>query len=197
LNIDGNLNTNKVSYKFVESNDIPSGWEGESRTQDVYGSGTIGTGIGGNVNAYIMVQAIYASGNITGSTLDSTGRATVGEYLQVNGLATSGQPCLNNGLLGKRCRRFGISCVNGLWVKFKFNEKIYSVVFESSNNGGGNVYKSLNLGQHLLLCFSGDQSTDTNYYSIVYRSGDIWMLEMRVTNWKAGVITWARASCFD
>lgn len=71
-------------------------------------------------------------------------------------------------------------------------------MFESSSNGVGDVYKSLNLGQHLLCVFSGDQSTDmATKHSIVYRSGDIWMLEMRVTSWKAGVVTWARSSCFD
>jgi hypothetical protein len=55
--------------------------------------------------------------------------------------------------MGRDAEGSALSCVNGLWVKFKFNEKIYSVVFESSSNGGGNVYKSLNLGQHLLCVF--------------------------------------------
>ncbi|HBK4842580.1 MULTISPECIES: shufflon system plasmid conjugative transfer pilus tip adhesin PilV [Enterobacteriaceae] len=200
LDIDGNTRIQtKLATNSLNPNDIPSGWEGGLRTQDVYGSGTIGAGIGGNVNAYINSAGnIYASGNITGSTLDSTGRATVGEYLQVNGLATSGQPCLNNGLQGRDAEGSALSCVNGLWVKFKFNEKIYSVVFESSTTGSGDVYKTLNLGKHLLCVFSGDQSTDmATKHSVVYRSGDTWILEMRVTGWKAGVVTWARASCFD
>jgi hypothetical protein len=94
-------NTNKLATNSLNLTIYHPGWEGGLRTQDVYGSVQL-VGIGGNVNAYINSAGnIYASGNITGSTLDSTGRATVGEYLQVNGLATSGQPCLNNGLQGR------------------------------------------------------------------------------------------------
>jgi hypothetical protein len=41
----------------LNPNDIPSGWEGGLRTQDVYGSGTIGTGIGGTLTLISIVQA--------------------------------------------------------------------------------------------------------------------------------------------
>ena len=152
-------------------------------------------GTTGNITASGNIEAAK---NVKGATLESTGRTTVGEFIQLNGQASVNSSCSPNGLQGRDAEGSALSCVNGLWVKFKFNEKIYSVVFESSTTGGGDVYKTLNLGKHLLCVFSGDQSTDmATKHSVVYRSGDTWILEMRVTGWKAGVVTWARASCFD
>ncbi|MFX2597841.1 shufflon system plasmid conjugative transfer pilus tip adhesin PilV [Enterobacter roggenkampii] len=202
----------RLATNGLDPNEMPPGFSaGGVRTVDVVATGSFysilaGTTISegkfgfyarqdGNVKASGNIEAAK---NVKGATLESTGRTTVGEFIQLNGQASVNSSCSPNGLQGRDAEGSALSCVNGLWVKFKFNEKIYSVVFESSSNGGGNVYKSLNLGQHLLCVFSGDQSTDmATKHSIVYRSGDIWMLEMRVTNWKAGVITWARASCFD
>lgn len=154
----------------------------------------------GTVNA----SYVWASGNLNSNyihsngNINSDGRINAGEFVYINGKVSTGGGCSPNGLQGRDDEGSALSCVNGLWAKFKFNEKIYSVVFESSTTGGGDVYKTLNLGKHLLCVFSGGQSTDmVTKHSIVYRSGDIWMLEMRVTNWKAGVLTWDRASCFD
>lgn len=152
----------------------------------------------------VNTSYVWASGNINSNyihsngSMNADGRINAGEFVYINGKVSTGGGCSPNGLQGRDDEGSALSCVNGLWAKFKFNEKIYSVVFESSSNGVGDVYKSLNLGQHLLCVFSGDQSTDmATKHSIVYRSGDIWMLEMRVTSWKSGVVTWARSSCFD
>lgn len=152
----------------------------------------------------VNTSYVWASGNINSNyihsngSMNADGRINAGEFVYINGKVSTGGGCSPNGLQGRDDEGSALSCVNGLWAKFKFNEKIYSVVFESSTTGGGDVYKTLNLGKHLLCVFSGDQSTDmATKHSIVYRSGDIWMLEMRVTSWKAGVVTWARSSCFD
>jgi hypothetical protein len=83
-----------------------------------------------------------------------------------------------------------LSCVNGLWAKFKFNEKIYSVVFESSTTGGGDVYKTLNLGKHLLCVFSGGQSTDmvTNLYCLSFRRHmDVRNEGYKLEGWCSGI----------
>ncbi|HHK8012587.1 TPA: shufflon system plasmid conjugative transfer pilus tip adhesin PilV, partial [Serratia marcescens] len=200
----------RLGIMGYDPNDLPAGWGGGLRTLDVYAAGTLATGSGGNLTSYMNATGVHTQSNITasgnieaaknvkGATLESTGRTTVGEFIQLNGQASVNSGCSPNGLQGRDDEGSALSCVNRVWVKFKLNEKIYSVVFESSTTGSGDVYKTLNLGKHLLCVFSGDQSTDmATKHSIVYRSGDIWMLEMRVTNWKAGVITWARASCFD
>ncbi|HFS8139425.1 TPA: shufflon system plasmid conjugative transfer pilus tip adhesin PilV [Enterobacter hormaechei] len=200
----------RLGIMGYDPNDLPAGWGGGLRTLDVYAAGTLATGSGGNLTSYMNATGVHtqfnitASGNIEaaknvkGATLESTGRTTVGEFIQLNGQASVNSSCSPNGLQGRDAEGSALSCVNRVWVKFKLNEKIYSVVFESSTTGSGDVYKTLNLGKHLLCVFSGDQSTDmATKHSIVYRSGDTWILEMRVIDWKAGVITWARASCFD
>lgn len=152
----------------------------------------------------VNTSYVWASGNINSNyihsngSMNADGRINAGEFVYINGQASAGSGCSPNGLQGRDAEGSTLSCVNGLWAKFKFNEKIYSVVFESSSNGVGDIYKSLNLGKNLLCVFSGDQSTDmATKHSIVYRSGDTWTLEMRITSWKAGVVTWARSSCFD
>ncbi|BBT70506.1 hypothetical protein WP8S18E06_18050 [Klebsiella sp. WP8-S18-ESBL-06] len=212
----------RLGLMGYDPNELPSGWGGGLRTLDVYAAGTVGTGSGGAVNAYmnssgniyasndinaghqVNAQYVWASGNLNSNyihsngNINSDGRINAGEFVYINGKVSTGGGCSPNGLQGRDDEGSALSCVNGLWAKFKFNENIYSVVFESSTTGGGDVYKTLNLGKHLLCVFSGGQSTDmVTKHSIVYRSGDIWMLEMRVTNWKAGVLTWDRASCFD
>lgn len=177
LNADGTVYAKKA---FVTDGDIYAN-SGTVNTSYVWASG--------NINS----NYIHSNGSI-----NADGRVNAGEFVYINGQASAGSGCSPNGLQGRDAEGSALSCVNGLWAKFKFNEKIYSVVFESSSGGVGDVYKSLNLGKHLLCVFSGDQSSDmVTKHSIVYRSGDIWMLEMRVTIWKTGIVTWARASCFD
>ncbi|TKU51792.1 tail fiber protein [Citrobacter sp. wls714] len=66
-------------------------------------------------------NAITASGNITsseqikGATLVSTGRTTVGEFVQLNGVATVGAACSPNGLQGRNTAGAILSCTNGVW----------------------------------------------------------------------------------
>ena len=65
---------------------------------------------------------ITASGNIVtvknvkGATLESTGRVTVGELIQLNGQATAGAACTPNGLQGRDSSGKLLSCASGKWV---------------------------------------------------------------------------------
>ncbi|WP_431021597.1 shufflon system plasmid conjugative transfer pilus tip adhesin PilV [Escherichia coli] len=58
---------------------------------------------------------IEAAKNVKGATLESTGRATVGEFIQLNGKATIGAGCSPNGLIGRTSEGRAVSCVNGVW----------------------------------------------------------------------------------
>ncbi|EPM8702655.1 tail fiber protein [Escherichia coli] len=111
LDVDGNtrIQTNLATNSF-NPNDIPSGWTGGLRTQDVYGSGTIGAGTGGNVNAYMnSAGKIYASGNITSSQI------ITGQYLKANQVIVPGSICSDNGLLARDNAGQIFSCVNSKW----------------------------------------------------------------------------------
>ncbi|ATV19203.1 shufflon system plasmid conjugative transfer pilus tip adhesin PilV [Pseudomonas avellanae] len=59
---------------------------------------------------------LYTAGNIRGGTVTSEGRATVGEYLQLNGVATAGTACAANGMVGRTSTGRSLSCDNQVWV---------------------------------------------------------------------------------
>ncbi|KPC42921.1 Prepilin [Pseudomonas amygdali pv. morsprunorum] len=59
---------------------------------------------------------LYTGGNIRGGTVTSEGRATVGEYLQLNGVATAGTACAANGMVGRTSTGRSLSCDNQVWV---------------------------------------------------------------------------------
>lgn len=69
-------------------------------------------GTTGNITASGNIEAAK---NVKGATLESTGRATVGEFVQLNGQAEVGKECQSNGLQGRTVDGQILSCVNGVW----------------------------------------------------------------------------------
>ncbi|EHD3471022.1 shufflon system plasmid conjugative transfer pilus tip adhesin PilV [Escherichia coli] len=135
LKVDRNAKIDqRLGLMGYDPNDLPSGWGGGLRTLDVYAAGTVGTGWGGTVNAYMNSSGnIYASGNIEaaknvkGATLESTGRATVGEFVQVNGTVSEGDSCSTNGLMGRTGNGTPMYCIDGYWT---------NIVSSKTKNGG-------------------------------------------------------------
>jgi hypothetical protein len=82
-------------------------------------SGAVGVKlINGSINTIGTIKAsgnIEAAKNVKGATLESTGRATVGEFVQLNGQAEVGKECQSNGLQGRTVDGQILSCVNGVW----------------------------------------------------------------------------------
>lgn len=68
--------------------------------------------LSGNITASGNIEAAK---NVKGATLESTGRATVGEFVQLNGQAEVGKECQSNGLQGRTVDGQILSCVNGVW----------------------------------------------------------------------------------
>lgn len=60
-------------------------------------------------------KSIYTGGTVLAGALQSGGRTTVGEYLQLNGVATEGTGCGPNGLVGRNAAGLTLSCQNGVW----------------------------------------------------------------------------------
>lgn len=58
---------------------------------------------------------MYVQGQILGGTVMSSGRTEVGEYLQVDGVATEGTGCSPNGLVA-RSATGSLFCSNGVWI---------------------------------------------------------------------------------
>lgn len=107
---------------------------------------------------------ITASGNIKGSTLEATGRATVGEFIQLNGQATVGSACSPNGLQGRKSEGTLLSCVNGVWsfpnlstIKLSYNINFglsdvrycpagYNLIFSQGNTNTGGTTCNTSFG---------------------------------------------------
>lgn len=99
----------RLGLMGYDPNELPSGWGGGLRTLDVYAAGTVGTGSGGTVNAYmnssgniyasndinaghqVNAQYVWASGNLNSNYIHSNGnidadrRINAGEFVYING----------------------------------------------------------------------------------------------------------------
>lgn len=129
----------RLGLMGYDPNELPSDWGGGLRTLDVYAAGTVGTGSGGTVNAYmnssgniyasndinaghqVNAQYVWASGNLNSNyihsngNIDANGRINAGEFVYINGQANIGWGCSPNGLQGRTPEGKVISCVNGVW----------------------------------------------------------------------------------
>jgi hypothetical protein len=138
LQVNRNTKIDQRLGLMYDPNELPSGWGGGLRTLDVYAAGTVGTGSGGTVNAYMNSSGnIYASNDInaghqvnthmcggnlnsnyihSNGNIDADGRLNVGEYAYINGQASVGGGCSPNGLQGRTSAGQLLSCVNGVWT---------------------------------------------------------------------------------
>lgn len=131
----------RLATNGLDPNELPSGWSGGLRTNDVYAAGTVGAGSGGAVNAYlnssgniyasndinvghqVNTQYVWASGNLNSNyvhsngNIDADGRLNAGEFLYINGKANVGSGCSPNGLQATASNGLLLSCVSGKWVK--------------------------------------------------------------------------------
>lgn len=60
-------------------------------------------------------KGIYTGGQLKGGSVRADGRASVGEYLQLDGTANAGWGCSPNGLVGRTSEGVLLSCQNGIW----------------------------------------------------------------------------------
>ncbi|QQO67221.1 shufflon system plasmid conjugative transfer pilus tip adhesin PilV [Klebsiella michiganensis] len=95
-------------------------------------SGAVGVNINydGSINTIGTIKAsgnIESSQNVKGATLESTGRATVGEFVQVNGTVSEGDSCSTNGLMGRTGNGTPMYCIDGYWT---------NIVSSKTKNGG-------------------------------------------------------------
>ncbi|MCX2694505.1 shufflon system plasmid conjugative transfer pilus tip adhesin PilV [Pseudomonas sp. DCB_CB] len=60
-------------------------------------------------------KSIYTGGTMLANNLQSLGRTTVGEYLQINGIAAKDTGCSPNGLVGRDATGKLLSCDQGIW----------------------------------------------------------------------------------
>lgn len=86
-----------------------------------------GVSINGTTGEITASGNIESSQNVKGATLESTGRATVGEFVQVNGTVSEGDSCSTNGLMGRTGNGTPMYCIDGYWT---------NIVSSKTKNGG-------------------------------------------------------------
>ncbi|MDY8846031.1 shufflon system plasmid conjugative transfer pilus tip adhesin PilV, partial [Escherichia coli] len=59
-------------------------------------------------------KSIYTSGQVQAGTIQSNGRMTTNEFVQINGVATAGWACSPNGLVGRDASGGILSCQSGV-----------------------------------------------------------------------------------
>lgn len=118
----------------------------DGTTGDVNATGNIYTANDANIGHQVNTQYVWASGNLNSNYIhsngnidangdmnsnrffsnyvQSNGRVTVGEYVQLNGGANVGLGCSPNGLIGRTTEGAIISCVNGIWKSSTSNVQV-------------------------------------------------------------------------
>ncbi|VVE18937.1 shufflon system plasmid conjugative transfer pilus tip adhesin PilV [Pandoraea cepalis] len=121
LSMGGNTITNAQQIQLAAGNGVQVG------STYYYGDG-FNSAIRQNGTLYIQNQAGTATaslnaGNITANgdayatgAMQSGGRMTTGEYLQVNGYASAGSWCPSNGLVGRDGTGLLLFCRSGVWT---------------------------------------------------------------------------------
>ena len=74
---------------------------------------------------------VFTGGQMRAGTLRSDGRTTVGEYLQLEGVATEGASCSQNGLVGRTAAGLTLSCQSGVWLRSGGLDLLYESVAPS------------------------------------------------------------------
>ncbi|EET2714453.1 shufflon system plasmid conjugative transfer pilus tip adhesin PilV [Escherichia coli] len=62
-------------------------------------------------------KSIYTGGVVQAGQIQSNGRMTANEYIQINGVATLGWGCAPNGVVGRDINGAILSCESGVWRK--------------------------------------------------------------------------------
>lgn len=156
----------RLATNGLDPNDLPAGWSGGLRTNDIYAAGTVGAGSGGAVNAYmnssgniyasndvnvghqVNTQYVWASGNLNSNyihsngNIDADGRVNAGEFVYINGQASVGAGCSPNGLQGRTSSGDLLSCVNGLWKSLKGRVESTSWMISGDHPNYGNLCES-------------------------------------------------------
>ena len=141
----------RLATNGLDPNDVPSGWTGGIRTADVYATGAIATGSGGNVPTYMDSHGnIYASNSIVSSgNIQAGGNLTVGGNTNTAGETYTGGWFRTRGDTGWYSEKWGGGWYmsDSSWVRSYNNKSVYtagqlrggSVQSDGDMNAAGNA----------------------------------------------------------
>ncbi|CFQ14861.1 Large exoprotein involved in heme utilization or adhesion [Yersinia enterocolitica] len=89
-----------------------------------------------NATGNINTTADINSKRVYSSYIQSTGRITSDEYVQINGIAVSGAACSPNGLIGRSNTGGALFCQSGVWRSGGMNINFDAVKYVYVGDGG-------------------------------------------------------------
>jgi Tfp pilus assembly major pilin PilA len=114
-------------------------------------------------------KGIYTGGQLKGGSVRADGRASVGEYLQLDGTANEGWGCSPNGLVGRATDGALLFCQNGIWRGTGKSNGAYQQLgshvgnFSGSNPGGSTMWVTAIGGQSTKTWGVNDGSCDNTF----------------------------------
>jgi len=138
-------------------------------------------------------KSIYTGGEIRGGTLRSEGRTTVGEYLQLSGVATEGAVCTPNGLIGRTAAGLALSCQSGVW---QGSGRPEYVIVSAADTGGSNISAQANCPWGTTLVSGGGSCSapHASYLRFSIPNGNGWRATCDDYNYRTQTVT-AYAIC--
>lgn len=114
-------------------------------------------------------KGIYTGGQLRGGSVRADGRASVGEYLQLDGTANEGWGCSPNGLVGRATDGALLFCQNGIWRGAGKSNGAYQQLgshvgnFSGSNPSGSTMWVTAIGGQSTKTWGVNDGSCDNTF----------------------------------
>ena len=110
-------------------------------------------------------KSIYTGGQVQAGTIQSNGRMTTNEFVQINGVATAGWACSPNGLVGRDASGGILSCQSGVWTS---SGKVSAFEMISGNDACGKyVYSKA-------YCPAGKQLISGGFHLSNWTGGNGW-----------------------
>ncbi|MEG9795571.1 shufflon system plasmid conjugative transfer pilus tip adhesin PilV [Serratia marcescens] len=122
-------------------------------------------------------KGIYTGGQLKGGSVRADGRASVGEYLQLDGTANEGWGCSPNGLVGRAYDGALLFCQNGIWRSTGKSNGAYQQLgshvgnFSGSNPGGSTMWVTAIGGQSTKTWGVNDGSCDNTFALVASVNG--------------------------
>jgi type II secretory pathway pseudopilin PulG/predicted acyltransferase (DUF342 family) len=124
---------------------------------------------------HLDINTINAQ-SVASKTIQSSGRISAGEYIEIKGLAIKGSWCSSNGMIGRDNRGVLLSCISGIWGD-SAERGGDAIIFSQTAGDGQTRTQQLvpTSTHHCALSFS--QSHTHNHTSVnVYPNAGYWYL---------------------
>lgn len=151
INMGGNDVTNANSVNAA--NVTASGWFRSTGDTGWYNE-KHGGGLYMNDDTWMRVynnKSIYTEGAVRAGTVQSDGRLTAKEYIQIEGIATAKAACTSNGLMGRNTAGAILVCKDLVWTE---NESSTLVSTATIANGSSFICKSGPSGRILVTGYA-------------------------------------------